>query len=120
MIRDIDLTLTPQEAFEEKTISKRASSKCGIANYKVTGIKILRKSIDARRSDIKINLRVRLFVGEEVKNTWTPVFFPDVSSSPSAVVVGMGPAGLFASLTLIENGIRPIVLERGKDVHERK
>ena len=90
MIRDIDLTLTPQEAFEEKTISKRASSKCGIANDKVTGIKILRKSIDARRSDIKINLRVRLFVGEEVKNTWTPVFFPDVSSSPSAVVVGMG------------------------------
>ena len=120
MIRDIDLTLTPQEAFEEKTISKRASSKCGIANGKVSGIKILRKSIDARRSDIKINLRVRLFVGEEVKNTWTPVSFPDVSSSSSAVVVGMGPAGLFASLTLIENGIRPIVLERGKDVHERK
>ena len=53
-----------------------------------------------------------------MKSTWTPVFFPDVSSSPSAVVVGMGPAGLFASLTLIENGIRPIVLESGIDVHE--
>ena len=69
MIRDIDLTLTPQEAFEEKTISKRASSKCGIANGKVSGIKILRKSIDARRSDIKINLRVRLLLkrGRELK-----------------------------------------------------
>ena len=120
MIKDIDLTLTPQEAFEERTIKKKAASKCGLSFTKVTGVKILRKSIDARRVDIKINLRVRLFVGEEVKNTWNPVAFPDVSSSPSCIVVGMGPAGLFAALTLIEKGMRPIVLERGKDVHERK
>ena len=120
MIKDIDLTLTPQEAFEERTIKKKAASKCSLPFTKVTGVKILRKSIDARRVEIKINLRVRLFVGEEVKNTWNPVSFPDVSSSPSCIVVGMGPAGLFAALTLIEKGMRPIVLERGKDVHERK
>ena len=120
MIKDIDLTLTPQEAFEERTIKKKAASKCGLPFTKVTGVKILRKSIDARRVEIKINLRVRLFVGEEVKNTWNPVSFPDVSSSPSCIVVGMGPAGLFAALTLIEKGMKPIVLERGKDVHERK
>ena len=120
MIKDIDLTLTPQEAFEERTIKKKAASKCGLSFTKVTGVKILRKSIDARRVEIKINLRVRLFVGEEVKNTWNPVSFPDVSSSPLCIVVGMGPAGLFAALTLIEKGMRPIVLERGKDVHERK
>ena len=120
MIKDIDLTLTPQEAFEERTIKKKAASKCGLSFTKVTGVKILRKSIDARCVEIKINLRVRLFVGEEVKNTWNPVSFPDVSSSPSCIVVGMGPAGLFAALTLIEKGMRPIVLERGKDVHERK
>ena len=120
MIKDIDLTLTPQEAFEDRTIKKKAASKCGLSFTKVTGVKILRKSIDARRVEIKINLRVRLFVGEEVKNTWNPVAFPDVSSSPSCIVVGMGPAGLFAALTLIEKGMRPIVLERGKDVHERK
>ena len=120
MIKDIDLTLTPQEAFEERTIKKKAASKCGLPFTKVTGVKILRKSIDARRIEIKINLRVRLFVGEEVKNTWNPVSFPNVSSSPSCIVVGMGPAGLFAALTLIEKGMRPIVLERGKDVHERK
>ena len=120
MIKDIDLTLTPQEAFEERTIKKKAASKCGLSFTKVTGVKILRKSIDARRVEIKINLRVRLFVGEEVKNTWNPVSFPNVSSSPSCIVVGMGPAGLFAALTLIEKGMRPIVLERGKDVHERK
>ena len=120
MIKDIDLTLTPQEAFEERTIKKKAASKCGLPFTKVTGVKILRKSIDARRVEIKINLRVRLFVGEEVKNTWNPVSFPNVSSSPSCIVVGMGPAGLFAALTLIEKGMRPIVLERGKDVHERK
>ena len=120
MIKDIDLTLTPQEAFEERTIKKKAASKCGLPFTKVTGVKILRKSIDARRVEIKLNLRVRLFVGEEVKNTWNPVSFPDVSSSPSCIVVGMEPAGLFAALTLIEKGMRPIVLERGKDVHERK
>ena len=120
MIKDIDLTLTPQEAFEERTIKKKAASKCSLPFTKVTGVKILRKSIDSRRVEIKINLRVRLFVGEEVKNTWNPVSFPDVSSSPSCIVVGMGPAGLFAALTLIEKGMRPIVLERGKDVHERK
>ena len=120
MIKDIDLTLTPQEAFEERTIKKKAASKCGLPFTEVTGVKILRKSIDARRVEIKVNLRVRLFVGEEVKNTWNPVSFPDVSSSPSCIVVGMGPAGLFAALTLIEKGMRPIVLERGKDVHERK
>ena len=120
MIKDIDLTLTPQEAFEERTIKKKAASKCGLPFTKVTGVKILRKSIDARRIEVKINLRVRLFVGDEVKNTWNPVSFPDVSSSPSCIVVGMGPAGLFAALTLIEKGMRPIVLERGKDVHERK
>ena len=120
MIKDIDLTLTPQEAFEERTIKKKAASKCGLPFTKVTGVKILRKSIDARRVEIKINLRVRLFVGEEVKNTWNPVSFPNISSAPSCIVVGMGPAGLFAALTLIEKGMRPIVLERGKDVHERK
>ena len=120
MIKDIDLTLTPQEAFEERTIKKKAASKCGLPFTKVTGVKILRKSIDARRIEIKINLRVRLFVGEEVKNTWNPVAFPDVSSSPSCIVVGMGPAGLFAALALIERGMRRLVLERGKDVHERK
>ena len=120
MIKDIDLTLTPQEAFEERTIKKKAASKCGLPFTKVTGVKILRKSIDARRVEIKINLKVRLFVGEEVKNTWNPVSFPYVSSPPSCIVVGMGPAALFAALTLIEKGMRPIVLERGKDVHERK
>ena len=64
MIKDIDLTLTPQEAFEERTIKKKAASKCGLPFTKVTGVKILRKSIDARRIEIKINLRVRLFVVE--------------------------------------------------------
>lgn len=120
MTRDVDLVLSPEEAWEEKTVMKRASSKCGISFSSVNGMKIIRKSIDARRMDVKINLRVRLFVSEDVKNTWSKVLFPDVSSSPSAIVVGMGPAGLYAALTLIENGIRPIVLERGKDVHERK
>ncbi|MGN1164424.1 MAG: NAD(P)/FAD-dependent oxidoreductase, partial [Candidatus Ornithospirochaeta sp.] len=120
MQKDVDLILTPEEACDERAIKRKASAKCGISPEKVCGFKILRKSIDARRIDVKINLRVRVFVGEEVSPVWERTVFPDVSSSPEAVVVGSGPAGLFAALTLIENNVRPIVLERGKDVHERK
>ena len=120
MTKDVDLTLTPEEAFNEAVILKKASGKCGIPSSRATGFRILRKSIDARRADVKINLKVRIFVGEKVAPSFVPTVFPDVSSSPSVLVVGAGPAGLFAALTLIENNLRPIVLERGKDVHERK
>ncbi|MBQ0071852.1 MAG: NAD(P)/FAD-dependent oxidoreductase [Spirochaetales bacterium] len=120
MTKDVDLTLTPEEAFEEKKTIRRAADKAGVNPSKVTGVKFLRKSIDARRVDVKINARVRLFVGESPKDIWTHTSFQDVSDRPQAVVVGSGPAGLFAALTLIEHGVRPIVLERGKDVHERK
>ena len=114
------MTLTPEEASDSRSVGRKAAQKCGISPEKASGFKILRKSIDARRIDVKINLRVRVFVGEEVSPIWERTVFPDVSSSPSAVVVGSGPAGLFAALTLIENNVRPIVLERGKDVHSRK
>ena len=121
MIKDVSLNLTPEEAFDETTILKKASSQIGLSFKRVNGMKIARKSIDARRKDIKINLLVKLFINEEVKSLYEETSFPLLSSSsPIAIVVGSGPCGLFSALTLIENNIRPIVLERGKDVHERK
>lgn len=120
MTKDVDLSLTPEEAFDEKKTIRKAASKCGVDYRKVTASKFLRKSIDARRMDVKINARVRLFIGEEPKAIWEKTNFPYVGDKPQCIVVGAGPAGLFAALTLIEKGIRPIVLERGKDVHARK
>ena len=121
MIKDVSLNLTPEEAFDSKTIIRRASSLSAVQYKDVKAMKIVRKSIDARRKEIKINLLVRLFINEEEKPLYKKTNFPILSeTSPSVIVVGSGPSGLFSALTLIENNIRPIVLERGKDVHERK
>lgn len=121
MTKDVNLVLIPAEAHDEETVVRKASSALGIPRSRITGVKYLRRSIDARRKDIRINLLVRVFIDEEVENTWKETGFPSLtSSSPSVTVVGAGPAGLFASLTLLENGIRPVILERGKDVHSRR
>ena len=118
MVRDIDIVLRPEEQNDDGR-RRAVSVKLSVSSDDIAHMTILRKSIDARRKDIKINERIRVYIGEDpaVEN---PVIFPYVGASPAAVVVGAGPAGLFAALTLIENGIRPIVLERGKDVHSRR
>lgn len=119
MIRDIDMVLRPEEGTGETVLAKTASRKLHVSPRDIQAVTIIRRSIDARRSDVKINVRARVYIGEspEVRN---PVVYQDVSSAPDAVVVGAGPAGLFAALSLIECGIRPVVLERGKDVHSRR
>ena len=121
MIKDVNLVLSPIEESDESLVIKKASSSLAIRRERVKGVKYIRKSIDSRRRDIKINLLVKVFIDEEPLDIWSETVFPVLdNSSPQAVVVGSGPAGLFSALTLIENGIRPIVLERGKDVRERK
>ncbi|MDY5930716.1 MAG: FAD-binding protein, partial [Candidatus Ornithospirochaeta sp.] len=120
MVKDLDITLSPEEAFSEESARKSAARKAGVREKDISALRFIRKSIDARRKDIRINARVRLFIGEEGRAMYSPVFFPEASPERSAVVVGFGPAGIFASLALLENGIRPIVLERGKDVHSRR
>jgi hypothetical protein len=84
-------------------------------------VRILKRSIDARQRTIFVNLKVRAYVNEmPAEDEFEPVDYQDVSQRPQVIVVGAGPGGLFAALRLIELGCRPIVLERGKDVHERK
>ncbi len=121
MTKDVNLVLTPPEASDENAVIRKVSSSLGLSRKRISGIRYIRRSIDARRSDVRINLLVRAFIDEEVKSTWEKTVFPVLDeSSPVSVVVGSGPAGLFCALTLLEKGIRPVVLERGKDVHERK
>lgn len=86
----------------------------------INHLRILRRSIDARQRNIFVNLSVRVFVGEEPDDVFEKVEYCDVDGAPHAIVVGEGPAGLFAALKLIELGVKPIVLERGKNVNDRK
>ncbi len=120
MIKDISLRVSPEVASSSDLLAPKVF---GAAGCKVNDWKVVRKSIDARKRDIIINLTVRVASGEdrEVPSGYVPVMFPNVSSSEETVViVGAGPAGLFAALECIRLGMRPIVLERGKDVDARR
>ena len=121
MQKDIDLRISPKEASDINIVKNLASSKAGVKISDITDLQILKRSIDARQKLIFINLRVRLYTGEQQPEiSYMPTHYPEVSLAPQAIVVGAGPGGLFAALRLIELGVRPIVVERGKDVRERK
>jgi len=87
----------------------------------IYGVRILKRSIDARQRQIYVNLKVRVYINEQPQDDeYVRTEYPNVEGRPQVIVVGAGPGGLFAALRLIELSFRPIVLERGKDVHERK
>lgn len=121
MQKDIDLRITPEQASDIDKVRRIYSSAAGIPLQDVTSVRILRRSIDARQRNIFINLRIRGYINEEQNDpAFTSTYYPNVKDCPQAVIVGAGPAGLFAALRLIELGIRPIVVERGKNVRDRK
>ncbi len=121
MIKEYQLRLLPHQAACEASMKDYLAHEEGIDFESITHVRVLKKSIDARQRLIYVNLKVRVYVNEQPEDdAYTPIIYNDVSSAPSVVVVGAGPGGLFSALRLIELGFRPIVLERGKDVHERK
>lgn len=121
MISDYDVRVLPQVAAQEQLLRQYIAEEKGFDVRTITHIRILRKSIDARQRTIFVNLKVRIYINEIPEDdAYQHTDYPDVSACPQVIVVGEGPGGLFASLKLIELGFRPLVLERGKDVHERK
>jgi hypothetical protein len=123
MQKDISLKLTPSEAKNASTINHYISKSLGIPIDKVTGFYRNKESIDARSSkQVWINLSIKAFIDEPfIERPVQPINFRDVSQAlKKVVIVGAGPAGLFAALQLIELGIQPIILERGKDVRARR
>lgn len=118
----VNLRVTPRTAATEPLLRAEAADALGINPARIARLDILRRSIDARQRRVMINLTVGVHV-DAVDESWRryePVAYPDVSAAPAAVIVGAGPAGLFAALELIEAGIKPVILERGKDVDSRR
>ena len=121
MIEEYQIRILPEQAASEEGIKRYLSKEKEIDVRTLNQVRVLKRSIDARQRTIYVNLKVRAYINEFAQDDqYIHTEYPDVSSRPRVVVVGEGPGGLFASLRLIELGYRPVVLERGKDVRERK
>ncbi len=121
MIKEIQTRVLPVQAASEQNIKEFVARDKGIDIRTINAVRVLRKSIDARQRTIFVNLTLRVYINEmPADDEYRRVEYRDVSACPQVVVVGEGPGGLFASLKLIELGCRPVVIERGKDVRERK
>ncbi|MCK5821224.1 MAG: FAD-dependent monooxygenase [Bacteroidales bacterium] len=118
---EVHIVLSPRQASDKFLIMRAAAKAADIKTNDVNTIEIIRRSIDARKKPVKINLKVRLYTKGNKPDTTLRTFKPrNVKSAQEVLVVGAGPAGLFSALRLIELGFKPIVLERGKEVSERK
>jgi uncharacterized protein len=121
MIKQVSLNLNPAAASDEAAIRKISASLAGIDQSEISSLRIIKRSVDARKKNIRVNLTVEVFTGEDSEIPDISPFKPlNVSRSKEVIIVGAGPAGLFAALRLIELGIRPVIIERGRDVSSRK
>ncbi len=121
MIKQVLINLTPAAASDDASVRKISASLAGIDQADISEIRVVKRSVDARKKNIRVNLTVDVFYGETSQNeTLTPFNIKNVSGKTEVIIVGAGPAGLFAALRLIELGIKPVIIERGKDVSSRK
>lgn len=121
MIHEYQLRILPEQAASEQSLKQYIGREKGLDVRTINAIRVLKRSIDARQRTIYVNLTIRVFVNETPsEEEFERTDYPNVEGRPAVIVVGAGPGGLFAALKLIELGLRPIVIERGKNVRERK
>ena len=121
MTNEYQIRVTPEVAAQEDRLKAWLADEQGFDVRTICGVRVLKRSIDARQRQIYVNLKVRVYVNEQPHDDeYVRTEYPNVEGKPQVIVVGAGPGGLFAALRLIELGLRPIVLERGKNVHDRK
>jgi len=120
MQKDVEITMAPEEMESVVILKKSLSIALKIDLIRIKGYKILKRSIDARSRKVIYRLQVRVFIDEMPVADIFNINYQNVSNGKPVIIVGAGPAGLFAALQCIENGHKPIVLERGKDVKQRR
>lgn len=119
-MREVEITLNPEDATVPEQIRKRACQEAGISPNVISDLRILKRSVDARRKPIVVRMLVRLAVSGPLAPIAQTFPWKNVTAAAPVVIVGAGPAGLFAALRLLELGFKPIVIERGKSVSDRK
>lgn len=121
MIQEYQLRVLPEVAANEQQLKEYLVQEKGLNVRNINATRILKRSIDARQRTIFVNLNVRVYLNEMPKDDeYQPTIYKNVEDKPQVIVVGAGPGGLFAALRLIELGLRPIIVERGKNVRDRK
>ena len=121
MTQEYQLRILPEIAANEQKLKEYLSKEKGLNLRDITATRILKRSIDARQRTIFVNLKVRAYIKEmPQEDEYERTIYNNVEGKLQVIVVGAGPGGLFAALRLVELGLRPIVIERGKDVRERK
>lgn len=121
MIQEYQLRILPEQAASEQSLKQYISREKGLDIRTIHAVRVLKKSIDARQRTIFVNVKAQVFINEEpAEKEFIETEYRNVEGRPQVIVVGAGPGGLFAALRLIERGLRPIVVERGKNVRDRK
>jgi len=120
MIKEVELVLLPEEVSNEYILTKKASESLKISLNRIKSVKALKRSIDARGRKVVFRVKVSVFIDEDPLPEVFSVNYAKVTDKTPVIIVGAGPAGLFAALRCIELGLKPIVLERGKDVKQRR
>ena len=120
MKKNIDLVVEPEVGMDDDHLRKFIAKKLKIPYQSSFTIQIIKRSIDARSQNVKIRLSIDVFIDEDREEVRNETEYPNIKGAKQVVIVGAGPAGLFAALRLIELGVKPIVIERGKDVKTRR
>lgn len=120
MKKEIELIINPDFIFDYDYLKQKAARILKINLEEITSLQILKRSIDARKINPVYKLKILIYVNEQPVSLFNRIEFTPVKSNKEVIIVGFGPAGMFAALRLIELGIRPIILERGKDVRSRR
>src|SRR6201996_4536887 len=120
MIKEIEITCPPGQQDDEAVLKSLAAKALQLSPQKISGIKILKRSIDARGRKVVYRMQLQVFVEQTYSPEVFSVNYPCVKNGKPVIIVGAGPAGLFAALRCIELGLKPIILERGKDVKQRR